>query len=109
MAVTQGHGNPPWKRDEVLLALELYFDTAFSVPGPNDPRVEELSQTLQRLPYHGGAARQPRFRNPAGVAFKLQNLRQVATGKGLGNYLKPIGRFGRISAEGRMKFGASPQ
>lgn len=88
MAVTQGHGNPPWKRDEVLLALELYLDAASAIPGPNDPRVEELSQTLQRLPYHGDAARQPRFRNPAGVAFKLQNLRQVDTGKGLGNVSK---------------------
>lgn len=88
MAVTQGHGNPPWKRDEVLLALELYFDTAPAIPGPNDPRVEELSQTLHRLPHHGNAVRQPRFRNAAGVAFKLQNLRQVATGKGLGNVSK---------------------
>ncbi len=25
------------------------------------------------------------FRNADGVAFKLQNIRQVATGKGLGN------------------------
>jgi len=88
MAVTQGHGNPPWTRDEVLLALELYLDTPSAIPGPNDPRVEELSRTLQRLPYHLDAARQPRFRNAAGVAFKLQNLRQVATGKGLGNVSK---------------------
>ncbi|HWK14206.1 MAG TPA: HNH endonuclease [Rhizobiaceae bacterium] len=88
MAVTQGHGNPPWTRDEVLLALELYLDTPSAIPGPSDPRVEKLSSTLQRLPYHLDAARQPRFRNAAGVAFKLQNLRQVATGKGLGNVSK---------------------
>ncbi|URK86691.1 hypothetical protein LP421_20825 [Rhizobium sp. RCAM05350] len=31
------------------------------------------------------AAKQPSFRNADGVGFKLMNLRQVATGKGLGN------------------------
>jgi len=26
MAVTHGHGNPKWTRDETILALDLYFD-----------------------------------------------------------------------------------
>lgn len=25
MAVTKGHGNPNWNRDETILALEAYF------------------------------------------------------------------------------------
>lgn len=84
MARTQGHGNPAWNRDETILALELYFETEGRV-SPADDRVVALSETLRSLPYHAEAARQATFRNPAGVGFKVQNLRQVATGKGLGN------------------------
>lgn len=43
---------------------------------------------LRSLPYHPASQRNERFRNPDGVAFKLQNLRKVATGKGLGNVSK---------------------
>lgn len=85
MAVTQGHGNPNWTRDETILALELYLDSADAMPSPSDERVVELSNLLRALPYHDRAARKPSFRNPDGVSFKLQNIRQVATGKGLGN------------------------
>lgn len=85
MAVTQGHGNPNWTREEVVLALDLYFDSNGKIPSTKDPRVVELSEVLRAFPYHSAAARKPSFRNPDGVAFKLQNLRQVDTGEGLGN------------------------
>ncbi|AOY98272.1 hypothetical protein BKK81_02415 [Cupriavidus sp. USMAHM13] len=85
MAVTKGHGNPPWTRDETILALELYFKAEGSMPGPRDPRVVALSEELRNLPVHPPGIRQASFRNPEGVAFKLQNLRQVATGRGLAN------------------------
>lgn len=85
MAVTQGHGNPKWTRDETLLALELYFSLRGQVPSPKAPEIIALSNLLRSLPYHAEAAKQPTFRNPDGVGFKLMNLRQVATGKGLGN------------------------
>jgi len=85
MAVTQGHGNPNWTRDETLLALNLYQRLSGQVPGPDDPQVIALSQRLKALPVHQAAEKRDSFRNPAGVAFKLQNIRQVATGHGLGN------------------------
>ncbi len=85
MAVTQGHGNPKWTRDETLLALGLYFTLKGQVPSPKAPEIIALSNLLRSLPYHAEAAKQPTFRNPDGVGFKLMNLRQVATGKGLGN------------------------
>ena len=85
MAVTHGHGNPNWTRDETILALDLYFDSSGSIPTGSNQRVIEISELLRALPYHDQAARKPSFRNPDGVSFKLQNLRQVATGKGLGN------------------------
>jgi 5-methylcytosine-specific restriction protein A len=85
MARTQGQGNPKWTRDETILALELYFDSHGHLPSPNDGKVKMLSELLRRLPYHSVGDRKDRFRNLAGVAFKLQNLRNVATGEGLGN------------------------
>lgn len=86
MAATHGHGNPHWTRDETILALELYLSLGgASVPGPSDPRVITLSEELRALPVHPPEARRETFRNPEGVAFKLQNIRQVATGRGLQN------------------------
>lgn len=88
MAVTRGHGNPDWTRDETILALDLYFTCNGKMPSSADARVRELSTLLRSLPYHQGTHRNERFRNPDGVAFKLQNLHKVATGKGLGNVSK---------------------
>lgn len=85
MARTQGHGNPNWTRDETILALDLYLELNGDVPSPKSEKIKELSALLRALPYHSEAAKQPTFRNPDGVGFKLMNLRQVATGKGLGN------------------------
>jgi len=85
MAVTSGHGNPKWTREEVVLALDLYFECNGHIPSAADPRVQSLSEVLRAFPHHSLAARKASFRNADGVAFKLQNLRQVATGKGLGN------------------------
>lgn len=88
MAVTSGQGNPKWTREELILALELYHRMEPTIPGPKDERVINLSEELRALPYHSEEARKPSFRNPDGVAFKLQNLRQVATGRGLKNTAK---------------------
>jgi 5-methylcytosine-specific restriction protein A len=85
MARTQGHGNPHWTRDETILALDLYLKRAPSMPSKTSNDVIELSEVLRSLPYHSREARNPTFRNADGVAFKLLNLRNVATGKGLKN------------------------
>ena len=88
MAITHGHGNPNWNRDETILALDLYFDFAGIIPSGEDDRIKSLSQLLRSMPYHTNASKKDSFRNADGVSFKLQNLRQVATGKGLGNVSK---------------------
>lgn len=88
MAKTQGHGNPNWTRDETILAMALFLSFGQRVPSKNAAEVAELSAFLRLLPYHRDAAKRPTFRNAEGVAFKLQNIRQVATGKGLGNVSK---------------------
>lgn len=85
MARTHGHGNPDWSRDETILALNLYCECDGTLPSRNDTRVIELSNVLRNSPFHDLASRKETFRNPAGVAFKLQNIRNVATGRGLAN------------------------
>jgi 5-methylcytosine-specific restriction protein A len=102
MARTQGHGNPNWTRDETILALDLYFDLNGKVPSGADERVQALSELLRHFPYHAEASRRESFRNPDGVAFKLQNLRQVATGKGLGN-------VSETDRQVWLEFGAFPE
>jgi 5-methylcytosine-specific restriction protein A len=74
-----------WTREETLLALDLYLQLDGRFPSKSDPRVIELSDLLRQMPYHRDQAKKPSFRNPDGVAFKLLNLRNVATGKGLSN------------------------
>lgn len=85
MARTRGHGNPKWTREETILALDLYFSLDGRVPAPSSVEIQGLSTLLRAMPYHAQAARQPSFRNPDGVGFKLLNIRQVATGRGLAN------------------------
>ena len=85
MAKTAGRGNPPWTRDEIILALELFFQAGMVALSDTDERVIALSDVLRSLPGNEFRARNPSFRNPAGVAFKLSNLQSVATGKGFAN------------------------
>ena len=83
MAKTDGSGNPDWTREETLLALDLYFDCNGIVPSKTDHRVIALSNLLKNNPFFDGRKKKNSFRNPYGVTFKVQNLRSVATGKGL--------------------------
>lgn len=88
MARTHGHGNPNWTHDEILLALDLYLRLGKNVPSPRSPEIQELSAVLRSMPYHLEAAKQSSFRNPDGVGFKLMNLRQLDSGRGLSNVSK---------------------
>ncbi len=85
MAKTAGRGNPPWTRDETILALDLFFDAGMVALSDSDARVIALSQTLRALPGNEQPSENPSFRNPAGVSFKLSNLQSVATGRGFAN------------------------
>jgi 5-methylcytosine-specific restriction protein A len=85
MARTKGHGNPKWNLEETILALDLYFDCEANLPSAKDRRVKDLSLLLRSLPFHPKRKRKQTFRNADGVSFKLQNIRQIATGIGLSN------------------------
>jgi 5-methylcytosine-specific restriction protein A len=67
-----GQRNPPWERDELILALDLYLQ--YGLLDDGDPRVVDLSEVLNRLPLHPLRPDAIRFRNPNGVALKLANF-----------------------------------
>jgi len=85
MAKTAGRGNPPWTRDETILALDLFFEGGMQVLSIKDTRVLELSALRRSLPGNEVHSKEPSFRNAAGVVLKLSNLKSVAVGGGLGN------------------------
>lgn len=85
MAKTSGHGNAPWSREETILALDLLNKLGGHVPDKTNAAVISLSEYLRSMPIHPPEKQKNSFRSPDGVAFKLQNLRAVATGKGLTN------------------------
>jgi 5-methylcytosine-specific restriction enzyme A len=68
--------NPPWTRDELILALELYLRHRERLPDSDDAEIIETSQTLNSL--FGDQAKDANlFRNPNGVYMKLANFRAV--------------------------------
>lgn len=66
--------NPKWKRDEVILALDLYFKVNPSHISNTDKRIKELSDLLNILPIHNQIEIQSNFRNSNGVYMKLCNF-----------------------------------
>lgn len=85
--------NPPWNRDELILALDLYYDVRPAIPAPSDSRVVALSTLLNELPSQRRATNREVFRNANGVVMKLANFRNhdpAAPGDGLrrGNHLE---------------------
>jgi 5-methylcytosine-specific restriction protein A len=69
-----GKRNPNWTREELILALDLYFRCDVAGTGPDDPEIVALSELLNRLPIHDHRSEYPTFRNPAGVYMKLCNF-----------------------------------
>lgn len=66
--------NPNWARDELLVALELYF--RIGVQSAQHPDVEEVSELLNQLPIHSHRPDET-FRNPNGVNLKLANFAAI--------------------------------
>jgi 5-methylcytosine-specific restriction protein A len=80
------HSNPTWARDELILALDLYFQHPPTSIGKAHPAVIELSEVLNSLPIHGDTKGFVKFRNPNGVYMKMCNFLRFDesyTGKGL--------------------------
>ena len=88
MAVTHGHGNPNWNREETILAFDLYCRLDGNVGSVSNDAIESLSELLRSLPYHSEWNKRATFRNIDGVRFKLQNFKSVIDGGGLAHVSK---------------------
>ena len=77
MAVTFGSRNPPWERDELILALDLYLQSGRKVLDGTDPQVIDLRELLNQLPIHPVRPHARKLRNANGVALKLANFRAI--------------------------------
>jgi len=78
--------NPKWTRDELILALDLYFRHPPTKINSNHPEIIQLSELLNDLPVHPKKDDFQKFRNPNGVYMKLCNFLRLDPsyqGKGL--------------------------
>ncbi|TAU43625.1 HNH endonuclease (plasmid) [Rhizobium ruizarguesonis] len=73
MPKTKGAGNPDWTWDETLLALDLLYRNGAPLDRSHAD-VRCLSDALRAAEIYPAAGRKDNFRNPDGVALKLQNL-----------------------------------
>ena len=85
--------NRPWSKEELILALDLYFK--IGPKGKTHPDVINLSETLNRLSDASTEGDPDKFTNPSGVGLKLSNFARLDgnySGKGMthGNKLEPI-------------------
>jgi 5-methylcytosine-specific restriction enzyme A len=73
---------PNWEREELILALDLYFKLSSNQFEETNPSVIELSRLLNKIADLIDLEKSEKFRNPAGVASKLHNFSHLETGKG---------------------------
>lgn len=78
--------NPTWTRDELILALDLYFRINPLHTNKENPEIRSLSELLNALPIHHVSVKSGNFRNPTGVYMELCNFLRFDpnySGKGL--------------------------
>ena len=79
--------NPTWIREELILALDLYFNLDYGQMHGTNPKIIELSKSLQELHLVKEIPDRTNFRSVSSVALKLANFKKLDqnfTGKGMG-------------------------
>lgn len=78
--------NPSWNKEELILALDLYFKLDYGQMHGRHPLVIQLSNDLRNLNIHQNIPDKETFRSVNSVALKLANLKksdQNFSGKGM--------------------------
>ena len=75
--VTGPGRNPPWDRDELVLALDLYLRNPASVAAKTSSDVTQLSALLNKMSRLSGQTGDDRYRNANGVYMKMMNFRSL--------------------------------
>jgi len=66
--------NPTWTREEMILALDLYFRVDPLRVKPSHPEVILLSKLLSSSQFHPPSLRTSTFRNPIGIVMTLHTF-----------------------------------
>lgn len=83
--------NPKWHRDEIILALDLYYDKDLGPLDPNNPKIIALSELLNTFPLVEQKPDEQTFRNSNAITLKLSNFKALDpnyVGKGMESYSK---------------------
>ncbi len=78
--------NPDWNREEIILALDLYFKMDYGQMHGRNPDIVQLSKDLRKLNIHSNIPDKEKFRSANSVALKLAKLKrtdQNFKGKGM--------------------------
>jgi hypothetical protein len=85
-----------WTRDELILALDLYFKEPHARGSKSHPAVHELSEILNSLPIHSREIRGAVFRNPNGVGMKSRTVMPISRQNFCPNRVGQFGQFGQF-------------
>jgi len=69
--------NPDWNREEIILALDLYFNLDYGQMHGKNLQVVKLSEELRRMNIHQKIADPESFRSVNSVALKLNNIKKL--------------------------------
>lgn len=69
--------NPDWTKEELVLALDLYFKLEHGQMHGTNPAVIQLSKDLKALGVHSDIANPVAFRSVNSVSLKLANLKRL--------------------------------
>jgi len=78
--------NPDWNREEIILALDLYFNLDYGQMHGRNHQVAQLSRELRDMHIHKNIPDRDSFRSVNSVALKLNNLKKLDknfNGKGM--------------------------
>ena len=68
--------NPTWSKEEIILALDLYFKLDYGQMHGRNPLIIQLSKDLRNLNIHKDIPEKEKFRSVNSVALKLANLKK---------------------------------
>ncbi|HEY8960030.1 HNH endonuclease [Chitinophaga sp.] len=91
--------NPKWHRDEIILALDLYFSPDRGSVDSKNPKIIALSDLLRSLPLDLERPDPIKFRNVNGVARKLANFMSLDKKNYAGKGLKGASKLDKILFE----------
>ena len=78
----QNSVNPNWTREELILALDLYFDMDQGQMHKGNHNVIRVSNEIRELNIHFDIPDPDKFRNPSSIARRLGNFKTMDDGYG---------------------------